>query len=265
MARAVSVEPVKATPAMRGSLTSGAPTLGPSPGTRCSTSAGTPALCSRRTASAAIIGVCSAGLATTRVAGGERGAHLAEEDREREVPRRDAGEHAAAVQLDLVALAGRAGQRHRPGEIGAGAHGVVAQEIDRLAQLRDGVGDGLAGFADAEGEHIGLRAFQQIGGALQARGAVARGRHRPVFERALGAADGIGDLVRRRVDHLADGLARVGGIDDGLRLAGRAREPPTIGAADAGRAAAASSAAASGVSTSGSERSTPAEFLRSEP
>ena len=65
MPRAVSVEPVKATPAMRGSATSGAPTLGPSPGSRCSTSAGTPASCSRRTAAAAMSGVCSAGLAMT--------------------------------------------------------------------------------------------------------------------------------------------------------------------------------------------------------
>ena len=64
MAWPTSVEPVKATPATRGSATSAAPTL-PSPGTRCSALAGTPAWCSRRTASAAISGVCSAGFATT--------------------------------------------------------------------------------------------------------------------------------------------------------------------------------------------------------
>ena len=43
----------------------GAPTPGPSPGSRCSASAGTPASCSSRTAVAAISGVCSAGLAMT--------------------------------------------------------------------------------------------------------------------------------------------------------------------------------------------------------
>jgi len=43
MARAVSVEPVKAMPAMRGSATRRAPTLGPSPGRRWSASTGMPA------------------------------------------------------------------------------------------------------------------------------------------------------------------------------------------------------------------------------
>ena len=61
---AVSVEPVKATPATRGSAVSAAPTV-PSPGSSCSAVAGTPALCSRSTASMAISGVCSAGLAST--------------------------------------------------------------------------------------------------------------------------------------------------------------------------------------------------------
>ena len=65
IARAVSVEPVKATPATRGSATSRAPTVAPSPGRRWSTSPGMPASCSSRTAAAATSGVCSAGLATT--------------------------------------------------------------------------------------------------------------------------------------------------------------------------------------------------------
>ena len=65
ISRATSVEPVKQTPAMRGSAVSGAPTDGPSPGSSCSTSAGTPASCSSATARAAISGVCSAGLAST--------------------------------------------------------------------------------------------------------------------------------------------------------------------------------------------------------
>ena len=65
MSRATSPEPVKQTPAMRGSAVSGAPTSGPSPGRSCSTSAGTPASCSSAVALAAISGVCSAGLAMT--------------------------------------------------------------------------------------------------------------------------------------------------------------------------------------------------------
>ena len=45
------------------------------------------------------------------VAGGERGRDLAEKDRQREIPRADADEHAAAAIAQLVALAGRPGQR----------------------------------------------------------------------------------------------------------------------------------------------------------
>ena len=59
-----------------------------------------PATCGgggRRTASSAIAGVCSAGLASTGVAGGERRGHLPGEDRQREFPRADAGPGAARV------------------------------------------------------------------------------------------------------------------------------------------------------------------------
>ena len=65
MPRATSVEPVKITPAMRGSATSGAPTVSPRPGRNCSAATGTPARCKSRTASCAISGVCSAGFAST--------------------------------------------------------------------------------------------------------------------------------------------------------------------------------------------------------
>ena len=63
--RATSVDPVNNTPRVRGSATSAAPTVSPFPGRSCTTSSGTPARCSSRTASAAISGVCSAGLAST--------------------------------------------------------------------------------------------------------------------------------------------------------------------------------------------------------
>ena len=65
MARAVSVPPVKATPSIPGWETRAAPTVSPRPGTRASRSGLSPALWNRRTASAAISGVCSAGLAST--------------------------------------------------------------------------------------------------------------------------------------------------------------------------------------------------------
>ena len=65
IAHAVSVAPVNTTPATRGSRVSAAPTVGPSPGTNCSTSFGTPASCSSCVARWPIRLVCSAGLAIT--------------------------------------------------------------------------------------------------------------------------------------------------------------------------------------------------------
>ena len=98
MAHPVALEPVKTTPATRGSLTRAAPTA-PGPGKRCSTPPGTPASCSSLTARKATIGVCSGGLGQHRIAGRQRGGDLARENGEREVPGRDAGERAAAPQL----------------------------------------------------------------------------------------------------------------------------------------------------------------------
>ena len=65
MILATWVEPVKTTPAMSGCSTKAAPMVSPGPCSSCSTSRGTPASCSRRTACIATAGVCSAGFAIT--------------------------------------------------------------------------------------------------------------------------------------------------------------------------------------------------------
>ena len=65
IALAVFSEPVKQTPSTRGSEASAAPTTGPVPGSNWITSSGIPAWTISRTASAAISGVASAGLAST--------------------------------------------------------------------------------------------------------------------------------------------------------------------------------------------------------
>ncbi len=65
MASAVSTDPVKATPATRGSRTSAAPTVSPVPATTRSASSGTPASWKSAATRAATRGVCSAGFATT--------------------------------------------------------------------------------------------------------------------------------------------------------------------------------------------------------
>ncbi len=121
-----------------------------------------PACSSRRTACAATSGVCSAGFAIDGVARRERRRHLAREDREREVPRADAGEHAPPVQRQLVALARRPGQAQRRAEIRPRARGVVAQEVHRLAHLGDAVGHRLAGFAHAHRDQLGQALFEQV-------------------------------------------------------------------------------------------------------
>src|SRR5581483_6624331 len=111
-------------------------------------------------------------LGDDRIAGGERGGDLAGEDRQRKIPRRDAGEDAAAVQGEAVALAGRAGQVQRYGKIGAGAGGVVAQVVRRLAQLGKGGRQGPPAFADDQRHQRIAVAFVKLGGALEDRGAV---------------------------------------------------------------------------------------------
>ena len=72
-------------------------------------------------------------LGDDRVARSQCRTHLAAEDRQWEIPRADAGKDAAAHELKLIALAGRAGKAQRLGEIGAPARGVVAQEIHGFA------------------------------------------------------------------------------------------------------------------------------------
>ena len=110
MAQPVALEPVKATPATRGSLTSAAPTA-PSPGSRCRTPGGTPASCSSWTARKAVIGVCSAGLASTGLPAASAAATWPVKMASGKFHGDDAGERPAAPQLQQVGLAGRARER----------------------------------------------------------------------------------------------------------------------------------------------------------
>ena len=108
IARAVSVEPVNATPAMRGSSTSAAPTVSPAPGSSARRRpARRPACQNRRRA------LRDAAASARRASRSRRCRRRAprrpgrREDRQREIPRADAREHAAAVQRELVRFAGR--------------------------------------------------------------------------------------------------------------------------------------------------------------
>ena len=80
------------------------------------------------------------------VAGGECGADLADKDRQRKIPGRDANERAAAPVGELVRFPGRAGHPPRA-EAVAQLGRVVAAEIRRFAHFGNRILEGLAGFA----------------------------------------------------------------------------------------------------------------------
>src|SRR5207302_10780973 len=73
------------------------------------------------------------GLGNDGVAGGERRGDLAGEDRQRKIPRRDAGEDAAPAQRDLDALAGGDGQGGGASTSRPRADRVITQVSGRLA------------------------------------------------------------------------------------------------------------------------------------
>ncbi|MCW0416701.1 hypothetical protein NB689_002455 [Xanthomonas sacchari] len=160
------------------------------------------------------------GLGDDAVTGGQRRGDLAEEDGQREIPRADAHEHTAAVQLQFVGFAGRPGQALGRTELRARLAGVVAQEIHRLAHFGDAVGQGLAGFLDAQRHELGHARFQQVGGVFEdggaagGRGAVpGRISGRGIAQRLLHGG-GIGRLP------VADDLAMVGRVGDRQGVAG---------------------------------------------
>ena len=109
------------------------------------------------------------------VAGHQGRRHLAEEDGEREVPRRDGDEDAASAQAQQVQLPGRAGQALPVAEQLAPLRRVIAAEVDRLAQLGDGVVEGLAALGLQEVDEPTAPGLDEVGGALE-RGGAARGR-----------------------------------------------------------------------------------------
>ena len=105
------------------------------------------------------------------VAGRQRPGDQPGENRQREVPRRNRHERPAPVQGQAVALARRAGQRLAfRREQAARLGGVIAQEIDRLAQFQHGIGQGLAGLALAEREERVAVRLVLVGHGFEQRG-----------------------------------------------------------------------------------------------
>ncbi len=143
-------------------------------------------------------------LGDDRIAGDEGGCDLAGEYRQRKIPWRDAGDHAA--RACTVFGIGR-------------LPGIIAQEIDRLAQLRYAVGQCLAGLAGAQREKLHRVLFVKVGRLDQHAGSYRHRRPLPAGLRLDRRLDGPGHINRTRLGNFANALVGLGGIAPGMRLA----------------------------------------------
>ena len=151
--------------------------------------------------------------------------HLPGEDRQREVPRADA--------------------RHRPQramrrpERAPRLIGIIMQEVDRLAHLPDGIGQRLAGLAHDQPEQRRHPLLHDRRRAIETGGAIGRRHRRPCRSRRQRPRRRGARLLRRRLDHRADTIAMIGGIEHRPRraLPVRRHGAPCVGRARAHRLA----------------------------
>ena len=126
-----SVLPVNATLSTPACEASAAP-ASPKPVTTFTTPSGKPTSHTSCASRSAVSGVCSAGLSTTRVAAGERGAELPGRHQQREVPGDDLTDHADRLAQRVVEEAGAVGPVDRDRlalDLGRPAR-VVAEVVD---------------------------------------------------------------------------------------------------------------------------------------
>ena len=121
------------------------------------------------------------------IAGDERGGHLAEEYRQREIPRADADKDAAAAIAQFVALAGRPRHRLRR-KRDPRLRGIIAAVIDRLAQFGERIVERLAAFVLQQRDQPAAVDLEPVGGAFERGGALVDRRRRPGREPAAAAA-----------------------------------------------------------------------------
>lgn len=107
------------------------------------------------------------------------------------------------------------------GEVVARLGGVVAQEVHRLAYLGDGVGEGLAGFANQQA-HQGLQfGFHQIGCPVQHGGPLGWRGGLPDLAAREGAGERLVHQRYRGFAHLTDDIAVIRRVEHGLELGRR--------------------------------------------
>jgi hypothetical protein len=119
------------------------------------------------------------------------------------------------VQRDRVALAGRAGQRLRRSEVGAGAAGVIAQKIGRLAHLRQRRRQSAAALTHDQPHQRRPVLFIEIGGAFQDGGTLFSRGVVPESGRPRGASERLVDGLRPGWRDAADLPAMVARIEHG--------------------------------------------------
>ena len=143
------------------------------------------------------------GLGDHRIARRQRRRDLAGEDGERKIPGRDADDEAER---------GRGARQKRA----RGLMRIIAQEVGRLAHLRNRVSIGLARLAHDEADERVVARFENIGRAAQHRRPLGRRDRRERGRRAIAGLKRRGDFVGARVTDEADDVGPVGGIADRL-------------------------------------------------
>ncbi len=112
------------------------------------------------------------------VAGDERRRDLAEKNRQRKIPRRDADEHAAPAPAQAIGLSRRAGQRLLRAEQPRLPR-IIAAEIDGLAQFRKRIVERLAALLLQQRDKPTAPRLDEIGRALDNRRARFERRRLP--------------------------------------------------------------------------------------
>src|SRR5581483_4352893 len=114
---------------------------------------------------------CGRRLRDHAVAGHERRSDLTCEDCQRKIPRADADEHTAAMQGQEVLLTRGSLQLLHAKKLTA-ARGVIAAEVDRLAQLRNCIRQRLACLANEETQERRSALLEKISGTVEAGSAL---------------------------------------------------------------------------------------------
>ena len=151
------------------------------------------------------------------VAGDERRRRLPQEDREREIPRRDRRPYAATIEVHHVALAGRPRQLDRL-QVGARPGSIITAEIDGFAHFGKRIGDRFIRFLDAQRHQLVAVRFEQIAELFEHAGALVDGARGPFREGRVRTVDRFRHVHRFIGCHRPFGHQRVRRVDGLARL-----------------------------------------------